>query len=119
MRVANGIFCAVLILFAVAQYNDPDALLWAGIYGLAAFWSGVAALRPELLTARPTLRALLGLSFVAGLAGLAWYWPDTPNWWLREIWWESETSREGRGMMIVVGALCLAGASVLLRRRSA
>ena len=115
MRIANAIFGAVLILFAVVQYNDPDALLWGAIYGLAAFWSGVAALRPGLFASRP-LGALLGACLAAGFAGLAWYWPDTPNWWVKEVWWETETAREGMGMMIVVAALCLAAAGAFLRR---
>ena len=115
MRLINGLICAVLILFAAAQYNDPDALLWGAIYGIAALWTGLAAFRPGHL-ARPPLRALWALCTVAGLAGVVWYWPDTPNWWLKDVWWESETSREGMGMMVVALALLLAGAQMALRR---
>lgn len=117
MRIVNGLFCLLLILFAVAQYNDPDALLWGAIYAIAALWSGLAAFRPRHL-ARPPLRALWALCTLAALAGLVFYWPDTPNWWLREVWWESETSREGMGMMIVAAALLLAGLPATLRRRA-
>ncbi len=114
MRIVNGLLCVVLVLFAVAQYNDPDALLWGLIYGIAAAWCGLAAFRPRHL-ARPPLRALWGVCTLAGLAGVAWYWPDAPNWWLRDVWWESETSREGMGMMVVAVALVLAGVPGALR----
>ena len=114
MRIVNGLLAAVLVLFAVAQYNDPDAFLWGAIYGLAAAWCGVAALRPGLLRRGP-LRVLWGVCLLAGLGGLAFYWPDTPNWWVRDVWWETETAREGMGMMIVLAALVLAGTAMLRR----
>lgn len=114
MRIANGVLAAILVLFAVAQYNDPDAFLWGAIYGIAGVWCGVAAFRPGLLGRGP-VRALWGLCLLAALAGLVFYWPDTPNWWVREVWWENEAAREGMGMMIVVAALLLAGTAMLRR----
>ena len=118
MRILNGLLCLVLILFAAAQYNDPDALLWGAIYGIAAIWSGVAALRPQKLT-RPQLRVLWSVCALAGLAGLVWYWPDAQRWWVIEVWWETESAREGMGMMIVVLALVAAGLPAMLRRAPA
>lgn len=32
MKFFNIFFCVVFILFAVVQYNDPDAYLWMPIY---------------------------------------------------------------------------------------
>ena len=32
MKIFNIFFCVVCILFAVVQYNDPDAYLWMPIY---------------------------------------------------------------------------------------
>jgi len=32
MRVINGIFCILLVLFAAVQYNDPDRVFWGGLY---------------------------------------------------------------------------------------
>ena len=49
MRYVNGFFCVMLTLFALVQYNDPDALVWLVIYAIAAVWAGVAAFRPDLL----------------------------------------------------------------------
>lgn len=115
MRILNGLLSIILVLFAAAQYNDPDALLWGVIYGIAALWCGIAALRPRLLR-HGLLRGLWALCAMAGLAGVIWYWPGTPNWWVREVWWETETAREGIGMMIVFAALLVAGLRTVLRR---
>lgn len=115
MRILNALLCIILVLFAAAQYNDPDALLWGMIYGISAFWCGLAALRPGLLRLGP-LRVLWAVCVVAGLAGMVWYWPETPNWWVREVWWETETAREGMGMMIVFAALLVAGLRTALRQ---
>ena len=46
MRYVNGFFCVLLVLFAIVQYNDPDAILWILIYGVPAVWAGLAAFRP-------------------------------------------------------------------------
>ena len=115
MRILNGLLCIILLLFAAAQYNDPDVLLWGAIYGLAGLWCGVAALRPRLFRLG-SMRALWALCAVAGFAGMIWYWPDTPNWWVREVWWETESAREGMGMMLVFVALLFAGVHTALRR---
>jgi hypothetical protein len=37
MRVFNGFFIALFVLFAVLQYNDPDPYVWIPIYLYAAF----------------------------------------------------------------------------------
>lgn len=118
MRILNGVLCVILILFAAVQYNDPDVLLWAGIYGIAAFWSGVAAFRPQYLK-RPRPRGLWAGCALAGLAGMIFYWPHTSHWWVQEVWWNTETAREGMGMMIVAGALLLVGLQMMLVRRPA
>ena len=68
MRYVNGFFCVMLGLFAIAQYNDPDALLWFLIYAIAAAWAGVLAFRPSLLPA----------SWPA-VAGRGPAWPMTPS----------------------------------------
>lgn len=118
MRIVNGIFCFILILFAVVQYNDPDFYLWGTIYGLAAVFAGIAALSPALF-ARPGLRLSYLIALAASVAGLIYYWPTTPRWWVKEVWWETETAREGMGMMIVLAALMIVGLAVLGARRRA
>ena len=108
MRILNGVLACLLILFAVVQYNDPDGLYWGAIYGGAAIWCGLAALKPAIFRMLPVY-LLYGACVAAALVGVFWYWPTTPNWWLRDVWWETETAREGMGMMIVVLFLLFAG----------
>lgn len=114
MRILNGALCVLLILFAVVQYNDPDALFWASVYGIAALWAGVAAVEPGVLRAREA-RLLLAASMAAAVYGVVHYWPETSHWWLREVWWETETAREGMGMMIVLAAMVLVAVTALSR----
>ncbi len=106
MRVANGFFLVVFILFAGVQYNDPDFALWILIYAVPAAWAGVAAFRPGWL--RQTLpTAGLGASLLVSIAGTAYMWPSQPGWWRQDLWWEQELVREGMGLMIVTVGLAV------------
>lgn len=118
MRVLNGALCALLILFTAVQYNDPDAPLWIAIYGLAAIWAGIAAFRTGVLRGS-TARFLLAASAAAAAYGVVYYWPHTPHWWWREVWWQTETAREGMGMMIVLASMLLVGVTALTARARA
>lgn len=117
MRILCGILCVILIVFAVVQYNDPDFLLWAAIYGVAAVWTGIAAFAPRLLKAMAA-KALLGLSIAVAIWGTAHFFPAAERWWDIEVWWPEtgEPAREGMGMMIVLVALI---AAFLTRARRA
>ena len=106
MRVVSAVFGVLMLLFAVVQYNDPDAVFWGAIYGVAAVWCGVAAYRPALVAG--PVRTLLVISLAAAVFGVVWYWPQTPGFWRQEVWWNTETAREGMGMAIVLAALAVA-----------
>ena len=43
-RITAGFFCAVFILSAAVQWNDPDPLAWIALYGLAATLAGAGAI---------------------------------------------------------------------------
>lgn len=107
MRVLAGIFCLLMLLFTVVQYNDPDALHWVAIYGVAAVLCGLAAWRPVIVGAGPGGWLLL-LAIALAVYGVWFYWPDTPGFWHQEVWWNTETAREGMGVMIVLLALLVA-----------
>ena len=117
IRILCGIFCVILSLFAVAQYNDPDFVFWGAVYGIGALWTGFAALSPSTLHWSGA-RVMLGLCLAAALWGVFRFWPTTEQWWMQDVWWETETAREGMGMMIVLAAMLSAGV-VALRRRPA
>jgi hypothetical protein len=111
MRIVNGVLCLLMLAFVAVQYNDPDAGLWMVIYGLPAAWAALAAWRPARLQARPATLGL-GLCLLAALAGVAYWWPTDAGWWRQEVWWESETAREGMGLMavaIVLAVVALTG----------
>jgi len=116
MRIVNGVLCLLLILFTAVQYNDPDYLLWILIYGIGAVFTGLAAYRPGLFTS-PRLATAFILFLAVSIGGVYYYWPTTPGWWMQDVWWETETAREGMGMMIVTGAMLIVGLTVLRVRR--
>ena len=116
MRIVNGVFCLLLILFTAVQYNDPDYLLWLLIYGTGAVFAGLAAYRPGLFSSS-RLAAIFALCLVASIGGVYYYWPTTPDWWVKDVWWETETAREGMGMMIVTAVMLFCGLTVLRARR--
>jgi hypothetical protein len=116
MRIVNGVLAVVLVLFAAVQYNDPDGILWGAAYGLGALWCGLSALRPEIY-ARPGARFLCLASLASAVLGMILLWPDTPRWWMEEVWWVTETAREGMGLMILTAAMLAAAAAALSPRR--
>ena len=116
MRIVNGVLCLLLILFTAVQYNDPDFLLWGLFYGIGAVFTGMAAYRPGLFVSS-RLAAVFALCLVASIGGVYYYWPTTPSWWMQDVWWQTETAREGMGMMIVTTALLITGFTVLRVRR--
>jgi hypothetical protein len=104
MRYVNGVLCAALTLFAIVQYNDPDALLWFLIYAIPAAWTGIMAFRPRLLSgSRPAVAAFL-VCLVVAIAGCIYMWPTLAPGWI-----DIEEEREGIGLMIVAVSLLVAG----------
>jgi len=115
LRIVNGLLCVVLVAFAAVQYNDPDFYFWMPVYGVSAVWAGIAAYDAGRLRRTP-FAAALALCIVAAAVGTAWYWPTETGFWHREVWWESETAREGMGMMIVTIVLLVVALTGLVHR---
>jgi hypothetical protein len=117
MRMLCGFLALLLSVFALVQYDDPDALFWGAIYGAGAVWCALAAFRPALLRTGAA-RALLALSLGLALVGVVVFFPDAERWWSVEVWWperSGETAREGMGMMIAAAAVALAALNGLRR----
>jgi hypothetical protein len=104
MRYVNGFFCVMLTLFALVQYNDPDAVLWFLIYAIPAAWAGVAAFRPGLLAPRPGLLGAYAICLAAAVLGSLYLWPSLP-----ENWIHVEEEREGLGVIIATAGLIVVG----------
>lgn len=107
MRIVSAVFCLFMILFAGVQYNDPDAIYWVVIYGVAAFWCGMAAFRPNVISGR-LWRAALIVTLGLMVVGVVWHWPRTPGFWKQDVWWVTETAREGMGIMVALIAVGIA-----------
>lgn len=111
MRYVAGVFCILMMLFVAVQYNDPDVMIWGTIYGISAIWCGVVALRPKRVVGR-VRQVLFACMILSGL-GVIWYWPKTPGFWNQEVWWVTETAREGMGMIVAFIALSVAWIALL------
>jgi len=71
MKKIGAIFWTLLFtLFAVFQFNDPDAMIWILIYGAAALLS-------ILVYLEKVRRPVLWIALIAFLAGAGMHWPDT------------------------------------------
>lgn len=115
MRILNVFSCVLFIVFVGVQYNDPDWYLWMPVYAIVAAWAALAAWRPPRIAAA-SLTLALTACIVAAVAATVWLWPTEPAFWRRDVWWESETAREGMGMMIVTAGLLLVALTAVLAR---
>ena len=106
MRYLFMVLMCLMFVFAVVQYNDPDGVQWMAIYSVPAFWCAVAVFSSNLLGSLWAKVALLA-SITASLAGVVWFWPLSPRFWTKDVWYNVETAREGMGMMIVFVVLLL------------
>jgi hypothetical protein len=112
MRYLNGFICALLSLFAIAQYNDPDAVVWILIYGVPAVWAGLVAWRPVSLSRSSAALGALGACLALALAGTVYMWPADFS-----VWWDVEEVREGMGLMIVTLGLLVVALTLWRIRR--
>lgn len=46
-------------------------------------------------------------AIAAAVVGMVHYWPQTSEFWRIDVWWHTETAREGMGMMIVLVVLAI------------
>ena len=113
MRYVNVVLGLLMLLFAFVQLNDPDAMLWFIIYLIPGVLGVIAGFRITLLkNGFAAIAVLTALS----LAAVIYYWPKTAEFWRIDIWWETETAREGMGMMIVAVVLLVVLYSVWAAR---
>ena len=99
----------VFVLFALVQLNDPDPLIWVGVYLLVAFFS-LLAFRNKYYPL-PTLVFLI-LCFIWAIILFP---PSFSDWWQLEEEAKSlkmkmpgiEEARESMGLLISVAALII------------
>ena len=100
MRVVYGVLSLLMLLFMAVQYNDPDGLLWMGIYAIPAVWCALAALWRQCFE-KTMVQAALWFSLALSAYGVVYFWPLVPGFWRKSVWIDIEIAREGMGMMIV------------------
>ncbi len=103
MRVLHAVLCFILLVFAAAQYNDPDWYYWGPIYLIAAYWSFLAARTPERLVSWPPARYGAPVSIVLFLIGFAWLAPTISSNWIHV-----EEAREAFGYLICAATTAIA-----------
>ena len=119
MKYLNIAMCGLMLLFALVQYNDPDAIFWITVYIVPAICAGAAAFHLQLPGNR-VLQGLFGSCLVLAVIGSVVFWPRTPGFWRIDVWWETEAAREGMGMLIATLAISIAVVTVAVetaRRR--
>ena len=104
MRILLGLLLLLMLLFGAVQYNDPDGLLWMIIYTVPAVWCGLGLFQPKLFT-RKSIKVGYWATVALTLIGVVYFWPITPRFWTKEVWYNVETAREGMGLMIVLCVL--------------
>ena len=110
--------CVLMLLFAGVQYNDPDGLFWAIIYLIPGAFAALAAFQPAALGGGIGRAALL-TAIVAAIGAMIYYWPVTDQFWRVDVWWNTETAREGMGLMIALLVLLVSLAGSRAKTRSA
>jgi hypothetical protein len=118
MRYVNILLGLLMLSFVAVQYNDPDGPLWMAIYMLPAAWAFAAAFRLEQVRS-PAGMKWLWASLALGLFSVVYYWPQAPEFWRKEVWWNDEEAREGMGVMIGFGVLLAVLATALRRPQGA
>jgi hypothetical protein len=67
LRAGNFVMAAAFLFSVAVQYNDPDPIRWALIYGLAA-WACIASLRGRLRWPLPAAVGAVAFGWAAALA---------------------------------------------------
>lgn len=62
----------------------------------------------------PSGRLLRWIAVALMAAGTVFFWPKTENFWQQSVWWETESAREGLGVLV---ALLVALSSFLVKSK--
>lgn len=105
-----GIWSLIFVVGALVQINDPDPLVWIGIYLVAAFLSGYVALgRYPMIP--------LGIVTVLSFIGSIYFFPPSVSEWIVQEWeqqdltmktMDMEVARESLGLLLIAIVLGIA-----------
>jgi len=97
----HSVFLLLMLLFIAVQFNDPDGLLWTAIYSVPALLMLLCIVRPNCFAALNG-RLIRWFAVALMVVGTILFWPKTPGFWQQAVWWETESAREGMGMMVAL-----------------
>jgi hypothetical protein len=122
MRVLQWIMVAAFALSVAVQYNDPDPLVWMGIYGAAMAAALWAATRPRSYPWwLPATIGVVALVWAARLlpqvAGRVRIPELFASWEMKNA--RVEVAREDGGLLIVAAWMTITTLAALLRRKPA
>ena len=104
MRIVLFVLMCLMTLFAIVQYNDPDGVMWMAIYAVPALWCATAIFKRSIFLSIHARTALVFCVLLTA-AGVIRFWPLTPRFWSKDVWYNVETAREGMGLMVVAMVL--------------
>lgn len=73
MKILNALFALMMAVFAILQYNDPDAWLWIFIYGYVTLMAGLSFTKLNL-------KWFIMMGIVGLLAGIGMDAPAFIDW---------------------------------------
>ena len=103
MRTLHYALCAILVIFAGLQYNDPDWYYWGPIYLIAAAWSYLAARQQQRYLSWPIAQYGAPLCIALFLIGFAMLAPTIKSGWIH-----IEEAREAFGYLICAATTAFA-----------
>lgn len=107
MRAVIAIMVLVFVYFTVVQFNDPDPLLWIGLYGAVVAVSVLAFFQ------RGGPVPIVGA--IAYFGGAIYLWPDLEG----QPWIDVEEARESLGLAVAGCWMAVLAFSWYRRRRIA
>jgi hypothetical protein len=116
MKYLSLLLSILMFLFVFVQFNDPDFYYWASIYSIPALSSLLVFLNPKIIHKLP-LQLLFIILFIVIIFLTGFYWPKESLWWEIDIWWNTETAREGMGMMISSLVMIISGLTFKLKNK--
>lgn len=109
MKITHIVLALLFALFAYFQFNDPDAWLWIGIYGIMAIIAGLAATGRFYLPLIGALALICLYTLFATTPGVLDYLTNQDGYTIMEgMSYEKpyiEETREFGGSVICLGAL--------------
>lgn len=107
-----GLFTALFLYGAYLQFNDPDPLMWIGIYAIAAGLCGLAAVNNPAPATFSTTVIIVSLAWAAYIGNEVYGEGSVRPMYAQQkmtgnLMVDTEEGREMGGLLVIAGALGL------------